>query len=276
MKMNKYIVLFFLIILGGVHIYAQKVSNISFRQEQSNIIVSYELETEIPCSVNLYVSMDGGINWQGPLIKVNGGVGNNIETGKHDITWNVLDEIDEFKGNNILFRVFADGEEINKLNKWMSTNLNVERYRNGDIIPEVKDREKWKYLRTGAWCYYNNDSNNGEKYGKLYNWYAVNDPRGLAPKGFHVATKSEWSSLIELLNNKTNKIELNQKEKILSKFTIHSGYRDINNFSFNDFRSYWWLKSDITDYVFELGNNDFTLSMGASKVFGYSVRCVKD
>jgi hypothetical protein len=81
---------------------AQIVSNVIFRQEQSNIIVTYDLKTEIPCAVNLYVSMDGGINWQGPLIKVNGGVGNNIETGKHDITWNVLDEIDEFKGSVFL------------------------------------------------------------------------------------------------------------------------------------------------------------------------------
>ena len=61
--------------------------------------------------------------------------------------------------------------------KWMSANLAVTRYRNGDKIPQVKDPSKWTALTTGAWCWYNNDSANGAVYGKLYNWYAVNDPR---------------------------------------------------------------------------------------------------
>jgi uncharacterized protein (TIGR02145 family) len=69
---------------------------------------------------------------------------------------------------------------------WTSTNLNVSAYRNGDLIPQVQDDDTWNKLTTGAWCYYNNDSSNGTKYGKLYNWYAVNDPRGLAPKGYHI------------------------------------------------------------------------------------------
>ena len=60
---------------------------------------------------------------------------------------------------------------------WMTQNLDVTTYRNGDIIPEVKDSAAWAKLKTGAWCYYNNDPTNGEVYGKLYNWYAVNDPR---------------------------------------------------------------------------------------------------
>ena len=82
---------------------------------------------------------------------------------------------------------------------WTSSNLNVEIYRNGDVIPQVKDEKAWKELTTGAWCYYNNDPSNGTKYGKLYNWYAVNDPRGLAPKGYHIPTDAEWSTLIDYL-----------------------------------------------------------------------------
>ena len=66
---------------------------------------------------------------------------------------------------------------------WMTKNLNVETYRNGDIIPQVQDSTAWANLTTGAWCYYENESSNGEKYGKHYNWYAVNDSLGLAPKG---------------------------------------------------------------------------------------------
>ena len=78
---------------------------------------------------------------------------------------------------------------------WMSTNLNVSTYRNGDVIPQVQDQVTWNNLTTGAWCYYENNAANGTKYGKLYNWYAVNDARGLAPAGWHIPTDGEWTVL---------------------------------------------------------------------------------
>ena len=82
---------------------------------------------------------------------------------------------------------------------WTSKNLDVSTYRNGDVIPQVQDANAWLNLRTGAWCYYDNDASNGTEYGKLYNWYAVNDPRGLAPKGFHIPSDAEWGILTEYL-----------------------------------------------------------------------------
>ena len=85
---------------------------------------------------------------------------------------------------------------------WMKENLNVSTFRNGDPIPEAKTAEEWKAAgaaKQPAWCYYDNDPKNGAKYGKLYNWYAVNDPRGLAPVGWHVPTKEELSDLINYL-----------------------------------------------------------------------------
>jgi uncharacterized protein (TIGR02145 family) len=78
---------------------------------------------------------------------------------------------------------------------WMLNNLEVTTYRNGDPIPQVTDPAAWGLLSTGAWCYYNNNSANGPVYGKLYNWYAVNDPRGLAPAGWHVPSDAEWTTL---------------------------------------------------------------------------------
>ncbi|MBM2813407.1 MAG: hypothetical protein HW421_169 [Ignavibacteria bacterium] len=78
---------------------------------------------------------------------------------------------------------------------WMTKNLDVTTYRNGDAIPQVTDSAQWANLTTGAWCYYNNDANNGTTYGKLYNWYAVNDPRGLAPTGWHVPSDAEWTTM---------------------------------------------------------------------------------
>ncbi len=82
---------------------------------------------------------------------------------------------------------------------WMLKNLDVDHYRNGDPIPQATDPTAWKALTTGAWCWYNNDPAMGVIYGKLYNWHAVNDPRGLAPAGWHVAADSEWTSLTAFL-----------------------------------------------------------------------------
>jgi len=81
---------------------------------------------------------------------------------------------------------------------WMAENLNVEKFRNGDPIPEAKTDEEWEKAGKNeepAWCYYDNDPSNGTKYGKLYNWYAVNDPRGLAPEGWKISSDEEWSVL---------------------------------------------------------------------------------
>lgn len=83
---------------------------------------------------------------------------------------------------------------------WMAENLNVATFRNGDPIPEVKNESEWvKAGESGqpAWCYFNNDPANGEKFGRLYNWYATVDERGLAPEGWHVPSDEEWTVLTE-------------------------------------------------------------------------------
>lgn len=80
--------------------------------------------------------------------------------------------------------------------QWMAQNLNVDKYRNGDPIPHVQNASQWIKLTTGAYCYYENNTANGTVYGKLYNYYAVKDPRGLAPLGYHVPTETERNALI--------------------------------------------------------------------------------
>lgn len=79
--------------------------------------------------------------------------------------------------------------------------MSVSKYNNGDIIPEVTDPNTWSSLTTGAWCHYNNDPANDAVYGKLYNWYAINDPRGLAEPGWHVPDRTEWLNLINALGD---------------------------------------------------------------------------
>ncbi len=80
---------------------------------------------------------------------------------------------------------------------WTSTNLNVTTYRDGTPIPEVQDPTAWASLTTGAWCHLNNDPANDAIYGKMYNHYAVEDPRGLAPVGYRIPTMAEWNVLFE-------------------------------------------------------------------------------
>lgn len=87
---------------------------------------------------------------------------------------------------------------------WLKTNLTTTRYRNGDPIPKVTNTLDWASLTTGAYCYFNNDSATyAATYGKLYNWYAVNDPRGLAPVGWHIPGDLEWTTLTNYLNGDT-------------------------------------------------------------------------
>lgn len=90
---------------------------------------------------------------------------------------------------------------------WMGQNLNVATFRNGDPIPEVQSADEW--LKAGengqpAWCYYNNDPSSGEKFGKLYNWFAVVDPRGLAPEGWRIPTDDDWYALAKAVGGPQN------------------------------------------------------------------------
>lgn len=76
-------------------------------------------------------------------------------------------------------------------NTWLAENLNTTTFRNGDVIPEIKSSDEWKNGKTPGWCYYDNDEKNGKKYGRIYNNYAITDPRGLAPEGWHVPNYDE-------------------------------------------------------------------------------------
>lgn len=99
------------------------------------------------------------------------------------------------------FETVAIGNQI-----WTKFNLNVSTFMNGDSIPQAITNEEWKEagrLQKPAWCYFNNDPNNGESvyYGKLYNYWAVIDKRGLAPKGFHIPNEYEWKIFLKFIGH---------------------------------------------------------------------------
>lgn len=88
------------------------------------------------------------------------------------------------------------------LQEWTSKNLDVSVFRNGDSIPEAKTDAQWKQAAIEgkpAWCYYDNDLDKGKKYGKLYNWYAINDSRGICPEGWHIPSDEEWGDFTRSL-----------------------------------------------------------------------------
>jgi uncharacterized protein (TIGR02145 family) len=91
---------------------------------------------------------------------------------------------------------------------WMTKNLDVDTFRNGDPIPQAKTAEEWlgrNNRKQPSWCYYDYDPANGAKYGKLYNWFAVNDSRGLAPEGYHIPSDAEWTQLDDFLASEAGK-----------------------------------------------------------------------
>ena len=95
--------------------FAQKVNNVEALQQGQNIVVTYDLETEQPCTINLFISTNGGNTWQGPLKQVQGQVGPNIKSGKKNITLFVLNEFNELRGDNIRFKVVAATKNLNTI-----------------------------------------------------------------------------------------------------------------------------------------------------------------
>ena len=209
------------------------------------------------------------------------------------ITYNISD-IDS------IFFVFNECDEIQIGNQiWMCKNLDVSHYRNGDSIPEVQDPTAWENLTTGVWCYYKNDQANGEIYGKLYNWYAVNDPRGLAPVGWHVPTDEEWTELVNYLGGSsvaggklkaTGTIEggdglwRSPNEGATNEIgfsALPGGYR-YNDGSYSSLGTTctWWSATESTAAgawnrsLFYYHNNVGRYYYG--KGHGFSVRCVRD
>ena len=174
---------------------------------------------------------------------------------------------------------------------WTSKNLDVSTYRNGDVIPQVQNEEEWSKLTTGAWCYYENKTANGTTYGKLYNWYAVKDARGLPPKGYHIPTDAEWTILSDNLGGEE---EAGTKMKSTSDWDddgngtnssgfagLPGGYRFYNGNFYNiGANGYWWSSSEgDTDnalYRYLSYSDGFFFRDYFNKLYGFSVRCLRD
>ncbi|MBN1185878.1 MAG: fibrobacter succinogenes major paralogous domain-containing protein [Bacteroidales bacterium] len=199
-----------------------------------------------------------------------------------------------------VYRTVKIGRQI-----WMAENLDAEKYRNGDLIANRKGKNEWGKSEAGAWCFYDNKAKNEETYGKLYNWFAVSDLRGLAPDGWHIPTDDEWKELEIYLG--LGKADAGYRGwrgsdiggKLKETGTMHwcgpntgatnesgftarpGGYRDIDGFFYVlGYGGYWWSASEHTEYIVWYRSLYHTYSKihrtDSYAGDGFSVRCIRN
>jgi len=202
------------------------------------------------------------------------------------ITGNVMDI-----ENNVYHTVKLGNQE------WITENLYTKHYSDGTPIPEVIANEDWKNTTAGAWCAYNNEHDNIEDYGILYNSYAVAYRDGLAPTGWHVPSEDEWWELYDFLGlvtdqsggsvKNTGTIEAGTglwhepntgatNSSLLS--IIPGGYRNgvYGNFSDIGKQAFFWASDNPNwNFRFSYDNNHFGYVPNNERS-GCSIRCVKD
>ena len=264
--MHKLISIIFLFSVGGV--FSQSIENVDFRSEGKTIVVTYDFfhsKTDTAINVELvFKDQQGGV----VIPKTITGAIKNVKPGESKrIVWDVL--IDGITLSGKYKAEISIQKKLPSINignhVWDTENINEEYFRNGDLIPEAKTAEEWVAAgnaKRPAWCYYDNDPKNGALYGKLYNWYAVNDMRGLAPYGWHVPSDEEWTAY---------SIDFNG---------LPGGYCRNGIFNFVGYSGSWWSTSE-TD-VSSAWSRDLVSSNSSlnryndSKNNGFSVRCVSD
>jgi uncharacterized protein (TIGR02145 family) len=177
---------------------------------------------------------------------------------------------------------------------WTNKNLDVTTYLNGEVIDQITNTTDWENATTGAWCYYNNDPAMGAIYGKLYNWYAVNDARGLAPAGWHIPTDAEWSTLDTYLGGdpvaggKMKSIGTDRWDSPNTGATNSSGFNGLPGGKRNGIATfdsilsdgYWWSATPHVSpnawyriLAFDNGNLD---QFNTTMWYGFSVRLIRD
>jgi uncharacterized protein (TIGR02145 family) len=177
---------------------------------------------------------------------------------------------------------------------WTNKNLDVSTFRNGELIPQAKSKEEWLKAgdnKTAVFCYYEYDSKNGKVYGKLYNWYAVNDSRGLAPKGYHIPSDAEWTILTDFLGgSKISGKKMKSKDGWSDDGNgdNSSGFNGLPGGSCNYFGYFdgmadygnWWSSSEndaggAWERYLSNGDTRVYRSLGF-KDYGFSVCCLRD
>lgn len=209
---------------------------------------------------------------------------------ENDEPYKVMTDID---GN--VYHTITLGDQV-----WMAENLKTTRYRNGDSIAH-RVGNKWSGVTYGAWCHYKDDEALEKMYGKLYNGHAVNDPRNIAPEGWHIPTAEEWWALSLFVSRNTgtsgslskalaaknlwaastlaNTPGNNPQTNNSSGFNaLPGGFRKpdstFGSYSF-DHDGYWWSSGNMVLNI-NYNNPEPNVLPESNPSLGYSVRCIKD
>lgn len=149
---------------------------------------------------------------------------------------------------------------------WMAENLKVITFKNGDPIYNAKTKEEWREAsreNQPAWCYYKNEKTNGDKYGVLYNWYAVDDPRGLAPAGYKIPSEEDFEELL-------NEIGTGSASKIKSETSWANTYKNFNGSNTSGFNAKAGGLRSLQTFQDEGGNCTFWSSTPVEPKYLYS------
>ncbi len=248
------------------------------------------------------------------LLGITGEVGANIDILGYSVSagidlpdWNTTidEECEEtgecvdYDGNS--YETVQIGDQL-----WMAENLKVTHYNNGDEIPNITNMGDWASLSTGAYCDYDNNPTNSDTYGRLYNWYAVDDARGICPEGWHVPTDEEYQQLEIYLGmdpaeaDDTGWRGTDEGGKMKETGTEHwnspntgatnesgftglpAGYRNANNGSYSHmgYNGYFWSSSEHNStnawYRLLYYHDSYVYRYDTNKHFGFSVRCAGD
>ncbi len=197
------------------------------------------------------------------------------------------DELTDIDGDN--YQIVKIGTQV-----WMAENLRVTHYRNGDPIPIVTDDTAWAGLTSGACCSYDNDDSRIATLGRLYNWFAVNDSRNIAPVGWHVPSDAEWQTLIDYLGGDSIAgakmketgtsywVSPNTGASNESRFSARPGGDRSgtgHDYDVGDVAYFWSISTDSSRHVLIRGLSFDNMTAGrfrTDKQDGISVRCVKD
>jgi uncharacterized protein (TIGR02145 family) len=197
----------------------------------------------------------------------------------------------------LIFSLFSCGQTDEKQylilsNNWMDKNLTTVTFQNGDSIDYIKNEKEWHHTKKPAYTYFDNDSSNINKFGLLYNWYAIADSRGICPKGWRVSNTKDWEELIQMFGGaevaarylKSKEFWTSERDSIIgnSGFKALPGGNRKENGAYNGIllsATFWTI-----DEVDEQNAKAFYMNYAHPKVGmntgdkknGLSCRCIKD
>jgi uncharacterized protein (TIGR02145 family) len=272
-------------ISNNIQAVAEKKSIMNSKGVQGNVNMNYALGERLK-----YTAVSGN----------NKTVMTDIPTSDKTVTFTFTECKD---GDNNYYPVVQIGTQL-----WMAENLKTTKYNDGTAIPNITDNTAWAALNTGAYSDYNNTPANSTIYGRLYNWFAVdnnaatkvasNGGKNVCPISWHVSSDAEWSNLLISIGAKYASGQFDTGGKLTETGTTHwaspntgatneTGFtalpgsfrNNIGNYNFIGSEGFWWTNDGsaaVVAWAWFMFSSPSILHGSYYKVDGLSVRCVRD